>query len=115
MQIHVEDNPNCQGSEQYIFNEMGSPRRISGIKVVERGEEVACDVVGVDEKGAFVDAHAVKINDSGNGVGYLIYGSAWGIRLRLEKYQDKPWDLSGQNQWGEPFKIYGSEEDIIYA
>ncbi len=115
MNIHVQDNLNCAGSEQYVFNELGSPRRICGIRVVERGEETACDVTGVDEKGRFVEAYAVKINDSGEGMGYLIYGAEWGIRLKLEKNRDKPWDLSGQDQWGEPFKIYGSEEDIIYA
>lgn len=115
MQIQVEDNRNCAGSEQFVFNEMAAPRRILGIRVTERGEEVDCDVVGVDAAGNFVEAYAVMINDSGEGKGYLIYGAEWGIRLKLAKYRSKPWDLSGQDQWGEAFKIYGSEEDIIYA
>ena len=111
----VEDNPNCRGSEQFVFSELGPHRAIKGIKVLERGTEIFCDVTGVGRGGVFVDAHAVKIADSGAGFAFLIYGGGWGIRLRPEAYAAEAWDLSNKRQWGEAFKIYGSEEDIIYA
>jgi len=115
MIIEVEDNPNCQGSGQFVFRELEPPKIIKGIKVVERGKEIMCEVAGVGEEGVFTEARAVKIADSGAGFAYLITGGGWGIRLRPETYAAEAWDLSNQHQWGEPFKIYGSKDDIIYA
>ena len=115
MQIEVADNPNCRGSEQFMFRELGTPRPVRGIRVNEGGSETDCDVVGVDAHGRFVQASAVKIADSGNGTAYLIRGGDWGLRLRLAVHAAEAWDLAGKHQWGEPFKIYGEAKDILYA
>ena len=115
MHVEIEDNPNCRGSEQFVFRELEPPRSIRGIKVTERGKEIPCDVIGVEKEGTFVPARAAKIADSGAGFAYLIYGGAWGIRIRPETCAGEAWDLSNKRQWGEPFKIYGSEEDLIYV
>ena len=115
MQVEVLDNPNCRGSEQFVFRELEPPRPLQGIKVTERGKEVACDVMGVEKEEKFVPALVAKIADSGAGFAYLIYGGAWGIRIRPETYAGEAWGLSNKHQWGEPFKIYGSEEDLIYV
>ncbi len=115
MQIEVEDNPNCRGSEQFVFRELEPPRLIRGIKITERGKEISCEVTGVESESKFVPARVVKIADSGAGFAYLIYGGAWGIRIRPETHGGEAWDLSNKHQWGEPFKIYGSEEDLIYV
>ena len=72
-------------------------------------------MTGVDDGGRWVQAMAVKIADSSDGIAYLIHGGAWGIRLRPEKSRQEPWDLANKNQWGEPFKIYGKKEDILYG
>ena len=114
MQIEVEANPNCHGSEQFVFQELEAPRAVKGLRVSDRGKETDCDVVGVDKGGKFREAYAVKIADSGAGYAYLIYGGDWGIRVRPEVFAEETWDLSSKHQWGESFKIYGSEEDIIY-
>ena len=121
MQIDVEAGPNVPSSEQFVFNELGRPRRVQALRVELGGREMRCEVTGVapaNEASAgtrgvrWVPARAVKINDSSEGHAFLIYGGEWGIRL---KSGPGPWDLSDRAQWGEPFKVYGSEEDIIYA
>ena len=114
MEIETHDNPNCAGTDQFVFNELGISRPIRGIRIEERGVETICDVTGVEEGGGFFRAQAVKIADSGAGFAYLIYGGRWGIRLRPKKFSGEPWDFSNKQQWGEPFKIYGSEDDILY-
>ncbi|MGH7197820.1 MAG: hypothetical protein ACREH5_03665 [Candidatus Omnitrophota bacterium] len=111
----MEDNPNCRGGGQFVFRELEPARLIQGIKVTERGKEISCTVTGVEKDGKFVPAYAAKIADSGAGFAYLIYGGAWGIRIRPGSYAAEAWDLSNKHQWGEPFKIYGSEEDLIYV
>ena len=115
MQIQVDANPNCQISEQFVFNEIDRPRPIEGIQVEWDGQEHFCQVIGVDPEGQWVQAQAVKITDSGEGFAYLIYGGAWGIRIRPKASADQVWDLNNKHQWGEPFKIYGNEKDILYS
>ncbi|HTL69908.1 MAG TPA: hypothetical protein VL404_01310 [Candidatus Eisenbacteria bacterium] len=112
MQIDVEDNPNCAGSGQFVYSELGTPRPVAAILVDSAGEETRYDVTGVTADGLFERANAVKIADSGAGFAWLIYGGAWGIRMRPDANE---WSLDDDSQWGEPFKIYGSEEDIVYA
>ena len=123
MQIQVEENPNGPGSEQFVFKELGKPRPVKAIIAEVGGKETVCDVTGVgpitgasaDQCAArWVPAYGIKIADSSEGHAFLIHGGAWGIRLK-PAYPAEPWDFSSENQWGEPFKIYGSEEDIIYA
>ena len=112
MQIEVEASPNGPGSEQFVFNELGKPRRVRAIIAEVRGKEAVCEVTGVGRGGAWTPAMAVKVNDSSEGHAFLIYGGEWGLRLKLQGA--RAWDLSDKEQWGEPFKVYGSEEDIIY-
>ena len=115
MDVEVSVNPNCQGSEQFVFNTLGEPRPVCGLYVREDGGDAECEVIGVDTGGRFVPAHAVKIADSGAGYAYLIYGGRWGLRIRPARFKGESWDLANPREWGEPFKIYGEESDIIYA
>ena len=121
MQIEVEDSQNCGPTEQFVYKELGGIRAIKGILAEEtclpagrRGKEVALDVTGVARGGAWIPARCVKIADSGAGFAFLIFGGEWGIRLK-PSWHPAGWDLSDPKQWGEPFKIYGNEEDILYA
>ena len=114
MQIEIEPNKNCEGSEQFFFSELGPSCPIRGIRVMDRAQEAECDVVGVEKEGVFVEAFATKVADSGAGFAFLITGGAWGIRLRPATHGHEVWDLSNWHQWGEPFKLYG-EEDIFYV
>ena len=113
MQIQVEENPNCAGSEQFVFKELGKPRAVKALIVEIAGKEKPFLVTGVETGGRWAPATAIKIADSSDGHAFLIRGGEWGIRLKAQD-SDRPWDLSDKKQWGEPFKIYGSEQDIIY-
>ena len=114
MQIEVEESPNGAASEQFVFKELGKPRPVRAIRAEVKGKETICEVTGVGRGPQWTQAYGVKIADSSEGHAFLIYGSAWGIRLRPERGTKESWDFSSEDQWGEPFKIYGSEEDIIY-
>ena len=113
MQIDIDDNPNCTGSPQFVFKELGGPEPVRGLLVGDEGKESECDVVGVEEGGRWVQAVAIKIADSSDGVAWMIRGGAWGIRLRPEKARGRAWSLEDRGQWGEPYKIYGKREDIL--
>ena len=113
MRIEVEESPNCGGSEQFVFNELGQPRTVAAIRVERGGREVLCDVAGVGRGGAWLKAQCVKVADSSDGHAFLIHGGAWGIRLKPQTVHSA-WDFEAKEQWGEPFKVYGSEDDIIY-
>jgi hypothetical protein len=114
MRIEVEDSPNCSSTEQFEYRELGVVRPVRGIVAEERGKEVTLDVTGVARDGAWVQARCVKVADSGAGFAFLIFGGEWGIRLK-PSWHEAAWDLADPKQWGEPFKIYGEEKDIVYA
>ena len=114
MHIEIEPNPNCKASGLFVFEELGKARPIHEVKVEIKEGEAFHEVTGVDFGGVFVKAHAQKVADSGSGVGYLIYGGAWGIRLRPKSQFQQIWDLSCSKQHGEGFMIYESEDDLVY-
>ena len=113
MFIEIQKNPNCKSGGLFVFEELSEVRPIKGVRAEEGGSEIEYEVVGVDAGGKFVQAYAQKVSDSGSGIGYLIYGGAWGIRLK-PKLSVEAWDLASKSQRGESYMIYGSEEDIIF-
>lgn len=112
MFIEIEPNPNCKKSDLFVFNEMEDPKPVSGLKLTKNGEEITADVTGVDVGAKFVQAFAQKVQDSGAGFGYLIFGGAWGIRLRPQKLRSETWDLKNPHQWGEAYLVYADEEGL---
>ena len=73
---------------------------IVGAKVAcPDGRERICHVTGWSSEGARTP-YAVLVDDSGEGLATLLYGSDQGIRLKPEEC-DEPWDLDSPNQWGE--------------
>ena len=115
MHIEITSNPNCTESPEFVFKELGVSETIRGILVGEEGKETECDVIGVEAGGRWISATAVKVADSSDGIAYMICGGDWGIRLRPAKFRHEPWDLGNHHQWGEPYKIYGKKEDILYG
>ena len=79
------------------------------------GNQVVCCVCGVEPQGKFVPAKVCQVADSGGGSVFFVYGGKWGIRFKPEDYAHEPWDLSNPRQWGEPYKYYGDEADLIYG
>lgn len=113
MRIAIEANQNCELVEDREFKALGPARRVRAILADDGGREVSLDVVGVDGESSWVAAYAVKVADSGDGYAFLITGGRWGLRFRPSD-KPAPWNLGDAGQWGEPFKLYGSEGDIIY-
>jgi hypothetical protein len=58
---------------------------------------------------------ARKVEDSGEGICYLVYGGAWGLRLKEASSQEE-WSLEDNSQWAEPFLLLPSDgQDIRFA
>ena len=112
MHIEVEANPNCKKSGLFVFEELGDARPIQAIRTTIKQKEILAWATGVQAGGTFTPAYAQKISDSGSGIGYLIFGGLWGIRLK-EKAEDA-WDLANSAQWGDAFMIYDNSENIVY-
>lgn len=115
MFLRYEDNPNIEFCDDRVFQERSEPRVVSHILRKRAGVEVWCPVTGMDAGGAFCAAIARKVEDSGEGMCYLVYGGLWGIRLKDPTCQD-PWILGDAHQWGEPFLLLPSHgEDLRFT
>ena len=84
------------------------------MRIHREGEAILYWVTGIESNGIPCPATAQKVSDSGGGVSVLIYGGAWGIRFKPVGFEEEPWDLNNPDQWGEPYKFYGDETDLVY-
>ena len=100
MLIMIEENPNCEAVDNRLFQEHAPARAITHV----RREGVWCPVTGLEEGMSPSPAFAQKVEDSGDGSCYLIFGGGWGLRLKRAESPD-PWTLENPAQWGEPFLL----------
>ena len=143
--IEIPDNPNCPVAELRIFHDVEPPRSVSGVRL-ERvpGESKWHDVTGWTLAGQPCPALAQKVDDSGEGVAYLVRGGDAGLRLRpspgtpdalLRKAKHRgwatgvpravgerpaaghpqPWSLEDPTQRGEPFLLIADSGDLRFA
>ena len=115
MEIEIEPNPNCDPTDYHVYLETSGWRTISQMRLEKNGKEIVCYVCGVDPGGKFIPAKVCQVADSGGGTVFLVYGGKWGLRFKPEDYAHEPWDFSNTRQWGEPYKYYGDEADLIYG
>ena len=110
--IEIPDNPNCVSVEQRVFHDLAPAQAITQVRL-SRPDGVAawCDVTGWTTAGAPCPARWQKVDDSGEGVAYLVYGGEAGLRFRLAG-ADGPWRLDAPDQWGEPFLIIADVKDV---
>ena len=116
MFIEVESNPNCEQSLCARFKEIGPARRVLQIKSFERHPQGEwCWVTGWsdDAEQPCCPAQAQRVEDSGAGLSYLIFGGLGGIRLKPVSVTED-WDLQSANQWGEPYLLLADSRDIRY-
>jgi len=115
--IEVEDNPNCAGRDPMRYRELGPPEVVTRLRLFDRRDEGEwCLVTGVRNNPAdpWEPARVRKIEDSGVGVAYLVYGGAWGIRLcPVERAQ--PWHFGDRDQWGEAYLLLTDPHDVVGA
>jgi len=125
--IEVEANPNCAGREGMRYRELGPPLPVVRVRIFDRRDEGEwCLVTAVQGEGAapWGPALARRVEDSGVGVAYLVFGGAWGIRLcpvdraRPSSVTDEsclPWSLDDPDQWGEPYLLLTDSHDLVLA
>ena len=116
MFVEVENNPNCEGSVFLRFKELGQARQITHVKTYDRNSRGEwCAVAGWcdDPHQPVCPAFAQKVEDSGTGISYLIFGGNCGIRFRPESSFEN-WNLESTEQWGEAYLSLSDERDIRY-
>jgi hypothetical protein len=104
MFLSTDENPNCGVMEPRVFQERSEPRSVAQVLRQRGDKEVWCDIVALKADGNPATAQARKVDDSGEGTCYLVYGDRWGIRLKDPHCQD-PWSLEDPHQWGEAFLL----------
>ena len=113
--IEIAHNSNCPQAELRVFHDLDAPRAVAAVRLERKpGAPAWYAVTGwtVDgAKGRPSAALAQKVDDSGDGTAFLLYGGDGGVRLR--PIEDRgPWRLDDPRQWGEPFLIIGDREDL---
>ncbi len=116
MILEIESNLNFDGSYFIRFKEIGPPRRVTHLKSYERcsrGEW--CVITGWcdDPDQPLCPVYAQRVEDSGSGSAFIVYGGNWGLRLKPEN-EIKDWDLYDPGQWGEGYLSLGDERDLRY-
>lgn len=113
--IDIPQNPNCEAVELRVFHDLESPRAVSQVRFErEPGKPQWCDIVGWSLDNTAGPAWAQKVDDSGEGVAFLIHGGKAGLRLRSGSSRE-PWQLESPHQWGLPFLIMTDPADLRFA
>lgn len=117
MYLEVESNPNCETSLFARFKEMDIARRVIQVRSYEhnpRGEWYWITGWSDDPAHPCCAAFAQRVEDSGAGITYLVYGGLWGLRLKpVDSSED--WDLDSMHQWGEPYLSLADPGDLRFA
>jgi len=115
MFLRFEENPNCGFIDDRVFSERTEPRAVSAVLRVRQGQEDWCPVVAMDKESQTRPALARKVEDSGEGICWLVYGGVWGLRLKDSTCQDL-WSLEDPHQWGEGFLLLPADgADLRFA
>ena len=110
--VDVPDNPNCSTVEMRVFHDVEPPRSIEQIRWERQpGHPAWFDVTGWTASSTTCPVLLQKVDDSGEGVAFLVYGGDAGIRLRPSG-RNAPWRLEDAQQWGEPFLILTDLDDV---
>ena len=110
--IEIEANPNCEPVDMRVFHDTGPVASVGCVRLereAARGPEWF-DVTGWTMAGAPCPALAQKVDDSGDGVAFLVRGGDAGLRLKPSGRDG--WRLDASEQWGEPFLLIADEQDF---
>ncbi|MCY4624301.1 MAG: hypothetical protein OXC99_04765 [Chloroflexi bacterium] len=116
LMLEVEDNANCDGVPQLIFNTMGEPRQVTEVVAGDFGQKPSPHRVtgwSSERGGSPCPAYAVRIEESGAGEALLVYGGDWGLRF-MPLPVDEEWSLDSPNQWGENFLSLDDESQVRF-
>ena len=116
LMLEVEDNANCDGVPQLVFNTMGEPRQVTAVMAGDFGQEVTLHRVtgwSSEGDGSPCPAYAVRIQESGEGEALLVFGGDWGLRF-MPATLSEVWSLDSPNQWGENFLSVDGESQVTF-
>lgn len=110
--IEIPPNPNCPEADLKVFHDLGPAKHISAIRLARDGGVPSWyHIVGWTLTGTPGPALAQKVDDSGEGVAFLIYGGDAGVRLKPAG-STHPWRLDDLQQWGEAYLLTTEAEDV---
>ena len=113
--VQIPENPNCPAVDGQVFQCRTGARPVTHVRWERNGQEEWCSITGLDEGGKLCAAAACIIEDSGEGLCYLVTGGMWGLRFKSAS-ESGPWDLDDCRQWGEAFVILGGDgADLRFA
>jgi len=109
--IEIPDNPNCTATER-VFHDLEPARTVRQVRLQRHGgPDRWFDVTGWTVEGHPCPARLHKVDDSGDGVAFLLSGGDAGLRLR-PTLDRAPWAVNAPQQWGEPFLIVADPSDV---
>ena len=115
MLILIEENANCPDGGSWRFHTIGSPQRVTQVRLYDDGAVGQWfEVVGWTGHASqpVCEAQVHKIDDSGSGTAFLISGGAWGVRLRPVS-ELEPWSVQCDRQRGVPYVVVDSIKDLL--
>ncbi len=94
-----------------VFHDLELPQPVSQVRLARDVDQTEWyDVTGWTTAGTPCPAMIQKVDDSGEGVAFLIYGGEAGLRMRPAA-QRASWQLEDLTQWGEPFLLVSNLSD----
>lgn len=112
--VDVEAGENCPYPLQQVFSALEVSRPVSQVRLYEDDQHGALyDVVGWANNGP-CPAQGAKVEDSGQGHAYLIYGGEEGLRFRPSGSAE-PWNLAAADQRGEASLLLADDADIVWG
>ena len=112
--VDVEAGDNCPYSLQSFFSGLDEPQQVSQVRLyLKPGAGELYDVTGWTEDGP-CPAMGAKVEDSGQGYAYLIYGGDGGLRYSPAG-SSAPWSPEASDQWGDSHLLLSDESDIVWA
>ncbi len=113
--IEIPANPNCDAVDLRVFHNLDAPRPVLQVRLArENGPVQWHEVVAWTIAGTPAQAVAQRVDDSGEGVAFLVYGQDAGIRLRPSGSTDA-WRVPHPQQWGLPFILTTDPADLKFA
>jgi len=112
--IQIPENPNCDAVDGQVFQCQSPTRVVTHVRREWGGVSEWRPITGLEEGWVSCPATACLVEDSGEGMCYLIVGGEWGLRLKRQE-EGRPWGLDGDAQWGEPFLLLsGDGQDVRF-